>query len=255
MSRKRRRKRPPRTRRRRPRRTCRPSRSPRTTSRRSPSSRSRTRRQVLQGHPREEGRRVGGHAPVSAKANAEQRALAPRQPEGAQGQGEHRQVARPRTRSTSSPTRRRSTVVAYKGADKAVDLYFGKSGSRGQMARIGGKDGVYVVGGYSSYLYTREVKNWRETLDPQVRGCQRHPGRRENKNGAFSFSKNGEVVGVVHEARQGRQARQGPREEVGEVRRSQGQGPAPRLQGPQRRGLRRREEQTRASPRPRRTAA
>src|SRR5262245_57161685 len=31
-------------------------------------------------------------------------------------------------------------VVAYKGADKAIDLYFGKSGSRGQMARVGGKD-------------------------------------------------------------------------------------------------------------------
>jgi hypothetical protein len=42
--------------------------------------------------------------------------------------------------------------VAWKGADKADDLYFGKSGSRGQMARVGGKDGVYTTSGYSSYL-------------------------------------------------------------------------------------------------------
>ena len=54
-------------------------------------------------------------------------------------------------------------VVAYKGDAKATDLYFGKSGSRGQMARIAGKDGVYIAQGYSAYLYTREVKNWRET--------------------------------------------------------------------------------------------
>lgn len=43
-------------------------------------------------------------------------------------------------------------AVAYKGADKAVDMYFGKSGSRGQMARIGGKDGVYIVTGYASFV-------------------------------------------------------------------------------------------------------
>ena len=50
-------------------------------------------------------------------------------------------------------------LVVYKGADKAADLYFGKSGSRGQMMRVAGKDGVFVAGGYSSYLYGREVKN------------------------------------------------------------------------------------------------
>ena len=37
-------------------------------------------------------------------------------------------------------------VVALKGADKALDMYFGKSGSRGQMMRVGGRDGVFVVG-------------------------------------------------------------------------------------------------------------
>jgi len=83
-------------------------------------------------------------------------------------------------------------VVAYKGADKAVDLYFGKSGSRGQMARIGGKDGVYITSGYSSYLYTREVKNWRETSILKFEDANAIQVEVTNKHGLFSFSKNGD---------------------------------------------------------------
>jgi hypothetical protein len=82
--------------------------------------------------------------------------------------------------------------VAYKGADKAADLYFGKSGSRGQMARIGGKDGVYIAGGYSSYLYTREVKNWREQSVLKFEDANAIQVEVTNKNGFFSFSKNGD---------------------------------------------------------------
>ena len=81
-------------------------------------------------------------------------------------------------------------VVAYKGADKAIDMYLGKSGSRGQMARIAGKEGVYVVGGYSSYLYTREVKNWRETSILKFEDANAIGVEVDNKNGKFSFSKN-----------------------------------------------------------------
>ena len=81
-------------------------------------------------------------------------------------------------------------VVAFKGADKAVDLYFGKSGSRGQVMRSGGKDGVYVAGGYSSYLYTREVKNWREKTILKFEDANAIQVTVENKNGFFSFSKN-----------------------------------------------------------------
>lgn len=81
-------------------------------------------------------------------------------------------------------------VVAYKGADKAVDLYFGKSGTRGQMARVGGKDGVYITSGYSAYLYTREVKNWRETSILKFEDANAIQVEVTNKNGLFSFSKN-----------------------------------------------------------------
>ncbi|WP_437959705.1 DUF4340 domain-containing protein [Sorangium sp. So ce119] len=81
-------------------------------------------------------------------------------------------------------------VVAYKGDEKALDVYFGKSGSRGQMARVEGKDGVYVAGGYSSYLYTREAKNWRENSILKFEDENAIQASVENKNGLFSFSKN-----------------------------------------------------------------
>lgn len=83
-------------------------------------------------------------------------------------------------------------VIAYKGDAKATDLYFGKSGSRGQMARVGGKDGVFIAGGYSSYLYTREVKNWRETSILKFEDANAIGVEITNKNGLFSFSKNGD---------------------------------------------------------------
>ena len=83
-------------------------------------------------------------------------------------------------------------VQAWKGGDKTTDLYFGKSGSRGQMARVGGKDGVYIAEKYSSYLYTREVKNWRETGILKFEDANAIQVDVTNKNGLFSFSKNGE---------------------------------------------------------------
>lgn len=84
-------------------------------------------------------------------------------------------------------------ITAMKeGGEKLADLYFGKSGSRGQMVRIGGKDGVYIASGYSSYLYTREVKNWRETSVLKFEDANAIQASVENKNGLFSFSKNGD---------------------------------------------------------------
>ena len=83
-------------------------------------------------------------------------------------------------------------VVAYKGAEVAKDLYFGKTGSRGQMARMAGKDGVFTASGYSSYLYTREVKNWRETSILKFEDANAIQVDVTNKNGRFSFSKNGD---------------------------------------------------------------
>ncbi|MEZ4301567.1 MAG: DUF4340 domain-containing protein [Polyangiaceae bacterium] len=81
-------------------------------------------------------------------------------------------------------------VVAYKGADKAVDLYFGKSGSRGQVVRVGGRDGVFIGEKYSSYLYARDVKSWRERTILKFEDANAIQITVENKNGLFSFSKN-----------------------------------------------------------------
>ncbi|AKT41945.1 DUF4340 domain-containing protein [Chondromyces crocatus] len=94
-------------------------------------------------------------------------------------------------------------VVAYKGDEKAIDLYFGKSGSRGQMVRLGSQDGVWIAGGYSSYLYTREAKNWRETGILKFEDANAIQVEVENKNGKFSFSKNDDKWSGTFAARKG----------------------------------------------------
>jgi hypothetical protein len=81
-------------------------------------------------------------------------------------------------------------ISAFKGDGKVFDGYFGKSGSRGQLARVGGKDGVWVVNGYSPFLYTREVKNWRETSILKFEDANVIQASVTNPNGLFSFSQN-----------------------------------------------------------------
>ncbi len=80
-------------------------------------------------------------------------------------------------------------VQLFKDTNKAVDLYFGKSGTRGQMTRIADKDGVYVASGYSNYLYTREVKDWRDRDVLKFEDGNVVSVSLTNSNGAFSFSK------------------------------------------------------------------
>lgn len=53
-------------------------------------------------------------------------------------------------------------AVFYKGAEKVAEFWFGENGTRGQMTRIAGMDGVFAVKGYSSWLYERELKDWRD---------------------------------------------------------------------------------------------
>jgi hypothetical protein len=83
-------------------------------------------------------------------------------------------------------------VVAYKGGDKKLDITFGSSGQRGQMVMVDGKPGIYTVTGYSSYLYTREVKGFRDTEifkfdDQNVSGFTI-----EKKDTVLSFTKEGD---------------------------------------------------------------
>jgi Domain of unknown function (DUF4340) len=86
-------------------------------------------------------------------------------------------------------------VTAFKGADKKVDLVFGKSGGRGQMSSVDGKPGVYAISGYSSYLYTREVKAWRDQEMLKFDDANANQVTITNKNGVFSFTKGDKWAG------------------------------------------------------------
>jgi hypothetical protein len=88
-------------------------------------------------------------------------------------------------------------VVAYQGGDKKLDATFGKSGGRGQMAMVEGKPGVFVVGGYASYLYTREARGWRDTEIFKFDDANANQFSIENKNGTLSFTKGDQWVGTA----------------------------------------------------------
>lgn len=80
----------------------------------------------------------------------------------------------------------------YEGDKIVREIWAGKSGGRGQLARVDGQTGVFVLEGYSGFLYNRDTKGWRDLsileLDPEevIRVAI------ENENGAFAFEKDGE---------------------------------------------------------------
>ncbi len=87
-------------------------------------------------------------------------------------------------------------VVAWKGADKKVDESFGKSGARGQMVMVEGKPGIYVASGYSSYLYARELKGWRDTEIFKFDDANANQLTITNKSGTLSFTKGDKWAGT-----------------------------------------------------------
>lgn len=82
--------------------------------------------------------------------------------------------------------------VAYKGADKALDLVFGSSGTRGQMVRVVGTDGIWIAQGYQSHLYTKETKNWRDKSIVEFEEANVASVEIENENGKYIFTKAGD---------------------------------------------------------------
>jgi Domain of unknown function (DUF4340) len=86
-------------------------------------------------------------------------------------------------------------VVASKGGEKKFDMTFGKSGSRGQMAMLGDKPVVYIATGYSSYLYTKETRQWRESEIIKFEDANAIQLAISNKAGEFSFTKGGDKWG------------------------------------------------------------
>ena len=79
-------------------------------------------------------------------------------------------------------------AVFSKGSAGGVGLYFGDSGGRGQMTRVGGKDGVYAVKGYSSFLYSRDVKGWRDMAILKFEDADVTNVNIDNANGSFAFT-------------------------------------------------------------------
>ena len=89
-------------------------------------------------------------------------------------------------------------VVAWKGAEKKVDATFGKSGARGQMFMVDGKPGIYTASGYSSYLYAREVKGWRDTEIFKFDDANANQLTIVDKAGTLSFTKGDKWSGTFN---------------------------------------------------------
>jgi hypothetical protein len=82
-------------------------------------------------------------------------------------------------------------AVFSKGGTTVLDMRFGENGGRGQMTRIAGKDGVYAIKGYSSYLYDRELKGWRDTTLFKFEDTAVTSAVITNEHGTFNFEKSG----------------------------------------------------------------
>ncbi|HEY6725350.1 MAG TPA: DUF4340 domain-containing protein [Polyangiaceae bacterium] len=80
----------------------------------------------------------------------------------------------------------------YKGKDVAYEFWFGKRGGIGQMSRIKGHEGGYVVDGYSSYLYGRDTKGWRDLTIFKFDEKKVKSVELQNEHGTFAFTKDGE---------------------------------------------------------------
>lgn len=84
-------------------------------------------------------------------------------------------------------------AVFKKGDEVVLDIFFGESGSRGQMARVKDKEGVYALKGYSKYLYARDVAGWRDKSIFKFDDKEAVKVTIENDNGVFTFAKEGEA--------------------------------------------------------------
>jgi hypothetical protein len=69
------------------------------------------------------------------------------------------------------------------------------------MTRLSDKDGIYVASGYSSYLYTREIKDWRDRDVMKFEDANVISVSLTNENGAFSFSKSDDKWTGTHKGK------------------------------------------------------
>jgi hypothetical protein len=89
-------------------------------------------------------------------------------------------------------------VVAWKGGDKKVDELFGKSGAAGQLVLVSDKPtAVWAAKGYSSYLYAKEPKDFRDKELLKFDDGNVAHVTIENTHGAFSFTKADKWAGTL----------------------------------------------------------
>jgi hypothetical protein len=89
-------------------------------------------------------------------------------------------------------------VVAWKGADKKIDDLFGKSGAAGELVMVQDKPNVvWAAKGYSSYLYTKESKDFRDKEILKFDDANASQVTIVNTHGTLSFTKGDKWVGTI----------------------------------------------------------
>jgi hypothetical protein len=81
----------------------------------------------------------------------------------------------------------------FKGEESVFDVYFGDNGSRGQMTRIAGQDGVFSVKGFSKWLYERDAKGFRDKSMFKFDDKEVVKVSIDNESGSFLFTKSGDA--------------------------------------------------------------
>ncbi len=80
-------------------------------------------------------------------------------------------------------------AVFYEGDKIVREIWAGKSGGRGQMARVDGSSAVFILSGYSSFLYQRDTKGWRDLAILELDSEETTAVSLVNEHGEFSFKK------------------------------------------------------------------
>jgi hypothetical protein len=80
-------------------------------------------------------------------------------------------------------------LVTFKGGDKKLDAVFGKSGGRGNMVMVTGKEDIYAASGYSGWMYSRTPSDFRDKEMFKFDEANVTGVIISNKNGTFDFSK------------------------------------------------------------------
>jgi hypothetical protein len=82
-------------------------------------------------------------------------------------------------------------VTAMKGADKKLDAVFGKSGGLGDAMMLEGNPDILLVKGYSSWMYGRDLKDWRDREMFKLEDSNIDSFEIDGAHGKFVFTKGG----------------------------------------------------------------